>query len=91
VLEQLGSAGIEAGLLDSQPGSDELPPRVTVVPASASKGLEFDSVVLVEPAGIVAAEASHQDGLRRLYVAWTRAVSRLAVVHRQPLPAELAL
>jgi DNA helicase IV len=86
VLERLARAGIEAGRL-----VDELPQRVTVVPASASKGLEFDSVVLYEPAEIVAAEASHQDGLRRLYVAWTRAVSRLAVVHRQPLPAELAL
>jgi hypothetical protein len=96
VLDQLAGAGIAAGRLGTA-GSAELSElsdapdqRVTVVPVSAAKGLEFDSVVLLEPAEIVAAEASHQDGLRRLYVAWTRAVSRLAVVHRQPLPAELA-
>jgi DNA helicase IV len=64
--------------------------RVTVVPASAAKGLEFDSVVLLEPADIVAGEASRPSGLRRLYVVLTRAVSRLAVLHDQPLPDELA-
>ncbi|HEX4729559.1 MAG TPA: ATP-binding domain-containing protein, partial [Jatrophihabitans sp.] len=85
VFEQLAGAGIEAGRLDAD--EDQ---RVTVVPVSSAKGLEFDSVVLLEPAEIVAAEADHLDGLRRLYVAWTRAVSRLAVVHSQPLPAELA-
>lgn len=63
---------------------------MTVVPATAAKGLEYDSVVLVEPAEIVAAEPSRVGGLRRLYVAWTRAVSRLAVVHEQPLPEELS-
>jgi DNA helicase IV len=63
--------------------------RLTVVPATAAKGLEFDSVVLLEPADIVAAEPNRLAGLRRLYVCWTRAVSRLAVVHTQPLPAEL--
>ena len=62
---------------------------MTVVPASAAKGLEFDSVVLLEPAEIVAAEPTRTSGLRRLYVVLTRAVSRLTVVHDQPLPAEL--
>jgi len=85
VLEQLAGAGIAASPLDAD--EDQ---RVTVVPVSSAKGLEFDSVVLLEPAEIVAAEANHLDGLRRLYVAWTRAVSRLAVVHNQPLPTELA-
>ncbi len=84
VLGELAAAGIAAA-----PLADDASHRVTVVPASAAKGLEYDSVVLVEPAEIVAAEASHLSGLRRLYVAWTRAVSRLAVVHSQPLPAEL--
>jgi DNA helicase IV len=41
----------------------------------------------VEPAAIVAAEPR---GLHRLYVVLTRAVSRLAVLHREPLPAPLA-
>lgn len=83
-LAELAAAGIEAHLLD-----EDADPRVTVVPASAAKGLEFDSVVLVEPAGIVAAEPSRVDGLRRLYVVITRAVSRLRIVHTQPLPPEL--
>jgi DNA helicase IV len=61
-----------------------------VVPASSAKGLEFDSVVLVEPAAIVAAEPTRVDGLRRLYVVLTRAVSRLRVVHDEPLPTELS-
>ena len=60
-----------------------------VVPAGAAKGLEFDSVVLVEPAEIVDAEPSRVDGLRRLYVALTRAVSRVRIVHDRPLPPEL--
>lgn len=82
-LELLRADGLPAGL----PDTDQ---RVTVVPAAAAKGLEFDSVVLLEPARIVAAEASRPAGLRRLYVVLTRAVSRLAVVHDEPLPPELA-
>jgi DNA helicase IV len=50
------------------------------------KGLEFDHVVVVEPAAIAAAE---RRGLRRLYVVLTRAVSALTIVHAQPLPPEL--
>lgn len=85
VLSELAGAGITAAGLEAEPAG-----RVTVVPATAAKGLEFDSVVLLEPAEIVAAEPTRLAGLRRLYVCWTRAVSRLAVVHSQPLPAELA-
>jgi DNA helicase IV len=50
------------------------------------KGLEFDHVVVVEPAAIV---SSHDRGLHWLYVALTRAVSSLDVVHEQPLPDPL--
>ncbi|WP_369145564.1 AAA family ATPase [Streptomyces sp. R44] len=57
--------------------------RVTVLPATVVKGLEFDHVVVVEPAAIVAAEAR---GVNRLYVVLTRAVSRLALVHAGELP-----
>ena len=60
--------------------------RVTVLPASLAKGLEYDHVIVVEPAEIVAAEPR---GLNRLYVVLTRAVSRLAVLHTRPLPPEL--
>jgi DNA helicase IV len=60
--------------------------RVTVVPASLAKGLEYDHVMAVEAADIVAAE---QRGMNRLYVILTRAVSRLDVLHNRPLPREL--
>ncbi|WP_093258418.1 ATP-binding domain-containing protein [Thermostaphylospora chromogena] len=50
-----------------------------------AKGLEFDSVIVIEPANI--AQAQH--GLRLLYIALTRAVSRLVVIHSAPLPAAL--
>jgi DNA helicase IV len=85
VLASLHAVGVEADPIDADTDS-----RVTVVPATAAKGLEFDSVVLLEPAEIVAAESSRPGGLRRLYVVLTRAVSRLTVLHDQPLPVELA-
>ncbi|MGZ4589613.1 MAG: HelD family protein [Actinomycetes bacterium] len=81
----LRSAGLEHDLL----GNDEAAHRVALVPAALAKGLEFDAVVVVEPAAIVAGEPSSWQGLRRLYVVLTRAVSGLTVVHAQPLPAEL--
>ena len=64
--------------------------RVDLVPASLAKGLEFDHVVLAEPAAIVAGEADPVTGLRRLYVCLTRAVTSLVVVHADDLPAQLA-
>ncbi|WP_256838072.1 HelD family protein [Ornithinimicrobium faecis] len=64
-------------------------PRVQLVPATLAKGLEFDQVVVVEPAAIVAAEPDERTGLRRLYVVLTRAVSGLTVVHDEPLPEAL--
>jgi DNA helicase IV len=63
--------------------------RLTLVPASLAKGLEYDYVVLDEPAAVVAGEPDRRTGLRRLYVALTRAVSGLTVLHAEPLPAEL--
>jgi DNA helicase IV len=63
--------------------------RLDVVPASLAKGLEFDHVVLVEPAAIVAGEPDELTGLRRLYVCLTRAVTSLVVLHGQPLPGAL--
>ncbi|GAA1238002.1 AAA family ATPase [Kitasatospora nipponensis] len=63
--------------------------RLTLVPASLAKGLEYDYVVLDEPAAVVAGEPDERTGLRRLYVALTRAVSGLTVLHAEPLPAQL--
>lgn len=73
----LAGAGMETA------GPDELGARVTVLPVSMAKGLEYDHVVVVEPAAVVEAE---QRGLERLYVALTRAVSRLDVVYSRQLP-----
>jgi DNA helicase IV len=68
--------------------------RVELVAASLAKGLEYDHVVVVEPVEIVEAPATggatvEGVGLRHLYVALTRAVSRLTVVHSRDLPAEM--
>uniref|UniRef100_A0AAU2VQ75 AAA family ATPase n=1 Tax=Streptomyces sp. NBC_00008 TaxID=2903610 RepID=A0AAU2VQ75_9ACTN len=63
--------------------------RLTLVPASLAKGLEYDYVVLDEPAAVVDGEPDERTGLRRLYVALTRAVSGLIVVHAAPLPDQL--
>ncbi|MET9171970.1 UvrD-helicase domain-containing protein [Streptomyces misionensis] len=63
--------------------------RLTLVPASLAKGLEYDYVVLDEPQAVVDGEPDERTGLRRLYVALTRAVSGLAVTHAAPLPEQL--
>jgi DNA helicase IV len=82
-VRSLASAFDAAGLEYGVPGSDA---RLTLVPVTLAKGLEFDHVIVVEPARIAQAEAR---GLQRLYVALTRAVSRLTVVYAEPLPAPL--
>ena len=82
-VRSLASAFDAAGLEHGEPGSDA---RLTLVPVTLAKGLEFDHVIVVEPARIAQAEAR---GLQRLYVALTRAVSRLTVVYAEPLPAPL--
>ncbi|CAL9452197.1 HelD family protein [Streptomyces sp. enrichment culture] len=80
-----------AGVPYLSPGEETTPDvRLTLVPASLAKGLEYDYVVLDEPAAVVAAEPDDRTGLRRLYVALTRAVSGLKVLHAAPLPEELA-
>ena len=65
------------------PGGDVLRSRLLVVDPVLSKGLEFDVVVLVDPADI--GERSAGD----LYVAMTRPTRRLRVVSRRPLPRGL--
>ena len=60
---------------------------VLVLTPRQAKGLEFDHVVVLEPAAI--AEDGEQ-GLRELYVALTRPTRTLVVVHARPLPAGLS-
>ncbi|MEU6374569.1 UvrD-helicase domain-containing protein [Streptomyces sp. NPDC046909] len=85
--EALDAAGI--GYLD--PGEETTEEtRLTLVPASLAKGLEYDYVVLDEPQAVVDGEPDERTGLRRLYVALTRAVSGLIVTHVAALPGQLA-
>ena len=56
---------------------------MTVVPTSLVKGLELDSVIVVEPAAILREEVR---GPQSLYVAVTRSTKRLSILHAEPLP-----
>ncbi|TQM32200.1 DNA helicase IV [Nocardia bhagyanarayanae] len=56
------------------------------VPASETKGLEYDAVLVVEPERIL---ADGPRGAAELYVALTRATQRLGVLHRGPLPRSM--
>lgn len=63
------------------------PPGVPgTVPASETKGLEFDAVLVVDPARIL---TDGPRGAAELYVALTRATQRLGVLHEGPLPRSL--
>jgi DNA helicase IV len=62
--------------------------RIPVLTPREAKGMEFDHVLVVEPALIVE-EAAGGQGLRELYVALTRPTTTLVVVHARPLPPEL--
>ncbi|MEU3407270.1 AAA family ATPase [Streptomyces sp. NPDC006670] len=87
----LAQALAEAGLAYLAPGEETTAQsRLTLVPASLAKGLEYDYVVLDEPAAIVDGEPDERTGLRRLYVCLTRAVSGLTALHAAPLPEALA-
>ena len=66
--------------------SDATAGSLGAIPVSQVKGLEYDRVVLAEPADIVAAEPR---GMNRLYVAMTRAVAELVILHTKPLPQAL--
>jgi DNA helicase IV len=82
----LAGQAVPHGVLDGADPAGQTGPRLTLVPVTLAKGLEFDHVIVVEPAAIAQAEAR---GLQRLYVALTRPVSRLTILHAEPLPALL--
>jgi len=77
----LRGAGVAAGL-----GVEGLDSPVAVMTPTQVKGLEFDNVLLAEPAEI----GSGDSGLADLYVALTRATARLALVREGALPPVLA-
>jgi hypothetical protein len=91
----------EAGLHPVDPRDplgDGLAAGLVVLPADETNGLEFDSVIVVEPSLIAAVgddlagegpPVPTTRGLRTLYVAFTRPTRRLTVLHAEPLPVEL--
>ncbi len=86
LLDQLRAAGLDVA--DAE--VDGLGHRVTVVSASAAKGLEFDAVVVVAPEDIVSERTNRATGLRLLYVALTRPTQHLSIVAGPQPPAPLA-
>jgi DNA helicase IV len=68
-------------LVDDALAAASLYDAVPLLTPRQAKGLEFDHVVVVEPALI---------DLRELYVALSRPTKTLVVLHARPLPAELA-
>ncbi len=64
----------------------ELRRHVVVLTVMQAKGLEFDSVIVADPAGIIAESGR---GMSDLYVALTRTTQRLTVLHTGELPAVL--
>lgn len=94
-VDVLAAASQAAGLPFEVLRDDAEPGRAMLVPVSLAKGLEFDHVVLADPLAVVDGEPDRTGGLRRLYVALTRAVTSLVVVGELPaeltgeLPAEL--
>jgi DNA helicase IV len=85
--DELDAALDRWGIEHGHAGVGGLEHQVTVVPVRLVKGLELDATVVVEPQRIIDEE---RQGLRALYVAFTRATKRLSVVHTGPLPAVLA-
>ena len=78
---ELDEAGVEF-----LTGQKTLKGRVNLLAAADAKGLEFDHVIVIEPAKI-AAESTQ--GTAELYVALTRPTRSLSVWHDDPLPASL--
>jgi len=79
------AAGVEGVAVAD--GPDALDATVAILTVTEAKGLEFDAVVVVDPAGIL---AESPNGANNLYVALTRTTRRLGVVHGGDLPAALS-
>ena len=86
MIQSVANALARAGVRFGEPDRSGLDETVTLVAVELVKGLEFDSVVVVEPARL-AREAAQ--GMRALFVALTRPTRRLTVVHSEPLPDPL--
>jgi DNA helicase IV len=93
----LSDAGLDA-TDPRDPAGEGLAAGLVLLPADETNGLEFDSVIVVEPSLIAsvgdepAGEAppvATTRGLRTLYVALTRPTRRLTILHADPLPVDL--
>ena len=80
-------AAVSAALPGTAIGADpDLTSPVVVLTVKQAKGLEFDCVLIADPAGLL---AESPRGLNDMYVALTRATRQVGVVHPGPLPAVL--
>ena len=82
-------AEVMAMIPEAVPGdrAESLDAAAALLTVSQAKGLEFDRVVLADPAGII---AQSPNGGHDLYVAITRATHRLTVIHEGALPESLS-
>jgi DNA helicase IV len=83
-LTQAVATAVPDVVLDEDPALDR---PVVVLGVKQAKGLEFDSVLVADPARIL---ADSPNGLNDLYVAITRATQRLGVIHAGALPDVLS-
>ena len=84
--EQIDAALTRAGIDYGRATRQGLEKQVTVVPVNLVKGLELDSVLVVEPKRVLNEQIR---GAQSLYVALTRSTQRLTIVHHLPLPAAM--
>ncbi|HEY6495257.1 MAG TPA: ATP-binding domain-containing protein [Trebonia sp.] len=82
------TTALAAAVPEAVPGDrpESLDSIAALLTVSQAKGLEFDRVIVADPAGIL---AQSENGAHDLYVAITRATHRLTVVHEGDLPAAL--
>lgn len=87
LLDQVRATASGTSVVENSATNRDDDERVSVLTAGQSKGLEFDAVLLIEPAAIV---AESRRGASDLYVAMTRCTQRLRILHQQPLPSGLS-
>jgi DNA helicase IV len=85
--ELAGLLGPDLEVATIRQGPSVLDAPVAVLTVGEAKGLEFDAVLVVDPAAIL---AGGPHGANDLYVALTRTTARLGVVHPGELPSALA-
>src|SRR6185437_6510871 len=81
-------AALSAAVPEAIPGDmpESLDSAAALLTVTQAKGLEFDRVIVADPAGIL---AQSENGAHDLYVAITRATHRLTVLHEADLPVSL--